>query len=54
MPGRDQESADFLSLLKADEDVAGKMEPAELEACFDDSYHTKRVDVIFDRVFAES
>lgn len=49
-----QESADFLSLLKADEDVAGKMEAAELEACFDDSYHTKRVDVIFERVFAES
>ncbi|WP_282609579.1 adenylosuccinate lyase [Pelagibius sp. Alg239-R121] len=46
-----QESADFLSLLKADEDVAGKMDEAALAACFDAGHHTKRVDVIFERVF---
>ena len=48
-----QESADFLSLLRADEDVAGKMDEAALAACFDAGHHTKRVDVIFNRVFGQ-
>jgi adenylosuccinate lyase len=42
---------DFLSLLKADKDVAGALSAAELEALFDEGYHTKHVDTIFTRVF---
>ena len=48
-----QEGADFLTLLKADPEVAGKLPAAELEACFDLGYHTKQVDRIFKRVFGE-
>jgi adenylosuccinate lyase len=46
-----QEGADFLTLLKADPEVAGKLPAAELEACFDLAYHTRQVDTIFKRVF---
>ncbi len=42
---------DFLSLLKADKDVVGALSAAELEALFDEGYHTKHVDTIFKRVF---
>jgi adenylosuccinate lyase len=49
-----QESADFESLLKADPDVAGKIDEAALSASFDAGYHTKHVDTIFERVFGES
>jgi adenylosuccinate lyase len=42
---------DFLTLLKADPEVALKLSPAELEACFDLGYHFKHVDLIFRRVF---
>ncbi len=42
---------DFLSLLKADKDVAKALSAAELEALFDLGYHTKHVDTIFKRVF---
>jgi adenylosuccinate lyase len=42
---------DFLSLLKADKDVAKALTSAELEALFDLGYHTKHVDTIFNRVF---
>jgi adenylosuccinate lyase len=48
-----QERADFLTLLKADPEVAGKLAAAELEACFDLAYHTRQVDTIFKRVFGE-
>jgi adenylosuccinate lyase len=41
----------FLDFLKADEDVAGKISEADLEAIFDMTYHTKNVDTIFARVF---
>ena len=41
----------FLDLLKADPDVARHLSPAQLEAQFDDAYHTKHVDTIFRRVF---
>jgi len=44
---------DFLSLLKADKDVAKALSAAELEALFDLSYHFKHVDEIFARVFGE-
>ena len=42
---------DFLSLLKADADVAKALTPKELEALFDLEYHLAQVDTIFDRVF---
>jgi adenylosuccinate lyase len=49
-----QEGADFLTLLKADPEVTHHLAPAELEACFDLAYHTRRVDEIFKRVFGAS
>ncbi len=42
---------DFLTLLKADKDVAKALSPQELEALFDLDYHLKHVDAIFARVF---
>jgi adenylosuccinate lyase len=44
---------DFLTLLKADKDVAQALSPAELESLFDLGYHLKHVDMIFARVFGE-
>src|SRR3546814_6076987 len=35
---------DFLELLKADPEIAGKVPDDKLAACFDASYHTKHVD----------
>jgi adenylosuccinate lyase len=46
------EGADFLSLLKADKMVTGKLSDAELAEIFDLGYHTKNVDRIFARVFS--
>jgi adenylosuccinate lyase len=42
---------DFLTLLKADKDVRGKLTDAEIAANFDLDYHFKHVDTIFARVF---
>ncbi len=42
---------DFLTLLKADKDVAAKLSAQELEELFDLGYHLKHVDTIFKRVF---
>ncbi len=47
------EGADFLAELKADPEVAKHIPAAELEALFDLGYHTKNLDVIFERVFAD-
>jgi adenylosuccinate lyase len=44
---------EFLTLLKADKDVAKALSAAELEALFDLGYHLKQVDTIFARVFGE-
>jgi adenylosuccinate lyase len=44
----------FLDLLKADAEVARHLSPIELEALFDEAYHTKHVETIFRRVFGES
>ena len=44
-------SGDFLTLLKADKDVANAVPPKDLEALFDLGYHVKHVDTIFARVF---
>lgn len=43
----------FLDNLKADSDVTARLSEAALDELFDLSYHTKNVDVIFKRVFAE-
>ena len=44
---------DFLSLLKADEDVGKALSRAELEDLFDLGYHLKHVETIFKRVFGD-
>ena len=44
---------EFLSLLKADKDVAKVMSAQDLEALFDLGYHLKQVDTIFERVFGQ-
>ena len=49
-----EKDSDFLSLLKSDPEIAGKISERDLESSFDDSYHTKHVDMIFKRVFGES
>ncbi|MEM6748218.1 MAG: adenylosuccinate lyase [Pseudomonadota bacterium] len=46
-----EEGADFLSLLKADDEVTAALPAADIEPLFDMNYHTKNVDVIFQRVF---
>jgi adenylosuccinate lyase len=43
--------ADFLASLKADKDVAALIPAKDLAAMFDDAYHLKHVDTIFQRVF---
>lgn len=47
-----QEGADFLTLLKNDNEVKGKISDKKLEELFDNSYHTKNIDKIFAKVFA--
>ena len=42
---------DFLTLLKADQEVRGFLSEAELEEAFDLGYHFKAVDAVFARVF---
>ncbi len=44
----------FLDLLKNDADVSKHLSPQELEALFDLGYHTRHVDVIFERVFGKT
>ncbi|MGO8920685.1 MAG: adenylosuccinate lyase [Stellaceae bacterium] len=41
----------FLDLLKADKEVTRHLPAAQLEALFDEAYHTKHVETIFRRVF---
>ncbi len=43
----------FLDLLKADPEVSAALPDAELEALFDEGYHSKHVDTIFSRVFGD-
>ena len=44
----------FLDLLKADSEVARYLKPEQIEALYDDAYHTKHVDTIFKRVFGKA
>ncbi|WP_088343024.1 MULTISPECIES: adenylosuccinate lyase [Rhodomicrobium] len=46
-----QGGGDFMTLLKADAEVAKALTPEQIEALFDLGYHTKAVDEIFGRVF---
>ncbi|MEQ1577895.1 MAG: adenylosuccinate lyase [Hyphomicrobium sp.] len=46
-----EHGADFLTELKADNEVTSKVPATGLEAMFDLGYHTKHVDTIFKRVF---
>jgi adenylosuccinate lyase len=41
----------FAQLLKADPEVAGKLSASKIDAMFDDFYHLKHVDALFERVF---
>ncbi len=43
----------FLEFLKADPTVSAVLSEAELEALFDNAYHFKHVDNVFQRVFGE-
>jgi adenylosuccinate lyase len=52
MPGN--RAGQFAKLLKSDADVAAKLSPAEIDAMFDDFYHLKHVDAIFERVFGSN
>src|SRR5690606_12314939 len=49
-----EEGRDFLGELKADEEVRARLSEAELDAMFDDAYHLKHVDTIFERVFGST
>jgi adenylosuccinate lyase len=44
----------LLELLRADGEVSARLSNEELKALFDLDYHFRRIDVIFDRVFARS
>lgn len=44
----------FAELLKADTEVSAALKPEQIDAMFDDAYHLKHVDTIFDRVFGKS
>ncbi|MBL4907117.1 MAG: adenylosuccinate lyase [Sneathiella sp.] len=48
-----REGADFMDLLKNDEDVTAALSNEKIESVFDLEYHTKHVDTIFKRVFGE-
>jgi adenylosuccinate lyase len=41
----------FAKLLKADPEVAARLKPGEIDGMFDDFYHLKHVDALFERVF---
>jgi adenylosuccinate lyase len=48
---RGDRAGQFAANLKADPDVSGKLKATEIDAMFDDFYHLKHVDAIFERVF---
>ncbi len=43
----------FASLLKADTEIASHLSAPEIDAMFDDFYHLKHVDALFERAFGE-
>jgi adenylosuccinate lyase len=44
-----RERVPFRDLLAADPDVSGKLDAAELDACFDPAWYLRHVDAIFHR-----
>jgi len=48
---RGDRAGQFARLLKADGEIAQKLSPSNIDAMFDDFYHLKHVDAIFERVF---
>jgi len=48
-----REGADFMDLLKKDEEVIAALSHEQIESVFDLEYHTKHVDTLFKRVFGE-
>ena len=48
---RGDRTGEFAANLKSDPDVSSKLTAAEIDAMFDDFYHLKHVDTIFERVF---
>lgn len=48
---RGDRAGQFAHLLKADPEIAEKLSPGEIDDMFDDFYHLKHVDAIFERVF---
>jgi adenylosuccinate lyase len=45
---------DFLTLLKADQEVRQRLSPAQLAENFDLDFHLKHVDLVFQRVFGQT
>jgi adenylosuccinate lyase len=45
---------DFLTLLRADQEVRQRLSPAELAENFDLDFHLKHVDLVFQRVFGQT
>ncbi len=45
------EGGKLVEYLKADEGVTALLSNEQIEACFDEAYHLKHVDTIFQRVF---
>jgi adenylosuccinate lyase len=43
----------FAQLLKADPDVSSRLSAGDIDAMFDDFYHLKHVDALFERVFGQ-
>ncbi len=48
-----REGADFMGLLKDDDEVTAALSTDQIESVFDLEYHTKHVDTLFKRVFGE-
>ncbi len=48
---RGDRAGQFATNLKSDPEVSGKLSAADIDAMFDDFYHLKHVDAIFERVF---
>jgi adenylosuccinate lyase len=48
---RGDRAGQFAKLLKADPEIAQKLSPSGIDAMFDDFYHLKHVDALFERVF---
>jgi len=46
-----EEGVDFKTSLLGDEALLAWMEPAEVEACFEEAYYTRHMEEIFSRVF---